>query len=322
MDLFRYLNAIRSLDDVLVELRWRMGKEHVLTGNYSWPLPEHLRSELAIIWPTTYNWGQADKWMRHFLVGFTNAIPVMRRTIPQEPYLEGTVVLDVSYREEMYRVAIDFSDDMDHICPRALAEATVYYKMQYRREGYGEDTIVPGGYPLCSPDSYRFLSKLRHDSDVKEKLYTIYGRFGLRYSTVLRQKAVTLLSEDRDLRYKGGHDFVRYSRYLREVARSKIGIDLPGNGDFCFRLIDYLSIGICVIGPKPRTEFPVPLRDGEQIVYCKDDLTDLVPLCHRYLADDQECNRIARNARDYFDRYLHRDQLTRYYLNQFVRCVG
>ncbi len=105
------------------------------------------------------------------------------------------------------------------------------------------------------------------------------------------------------------------------MARTKIGIDLPGNGDFCFRLIDYLSIGVCVIGPKPRTEFPVPLVDGEHIVYCKPDLSDLVPLCRRYLADDRERTRIARNARDYFDRYLHRDQLARYYLHRFFEAV-
>jgi len=323
MGVQRYVNAVRNFDDVAVELLWRLGREqHNSTQPASWTLPEGLSSELLISWPATYDWEPTERWLCHLLAGFRNLVRVDRADISGHPLSEGCIVTQFSYRGRSHRVAIDFSDYMDRICQQTLKGTTVYFKMQYRRGGYGDDKIIPGGYPVSSPYGYRFLPKLRQNCDVKPKRYNVYGRFGLRYSAELRQKAMAALSEAKDLGYEGGTRFVRNSRYLRDMARSKIGIDLPGNGDFCFRLIDYLSIGVCVIGPRPRTELPVPLVDGEHIVYCRDDVSDLVSLCRRFLNDDQERARIARNARDHFDRFLHRDQMARYYLNRFLAAAA
>jgi len=319
MKFLRYIAAIKEFDDVAIELMWRsLGKDHVSLTESHWRLPQSLSSELVIDWPETYNWRPTERWMSHVKAGLGNIVKIRHAVIDQGLYSEGCVVTQFSYRGNVFPVVIDFSDYMDHICERAMKKASVYFKMQYRRGGYGDEKIIPGGYPVGSPYSYRFLPRLRDNSDKKAKLYNVYGRFGLRYSAVIRQKAIDLLSEAQDLGYQGGTQFVRNSRFLRDMARTKIGIDLPGTGDFCFRLIDYLSIGICVIGPEPRTELPVPMVSGEHIVYCKDDLSDLVSLCRRYLADDDERARIARNARDYFDRFLHRDQLARYYLCRFL----
>src|SRR2546422_6483286 len=106
----------------------------------------------------------------------------------------------------------------------------------------------------------------------------VYGRFRLDYATQLRRDAIRHLTESADLRYVGGGGVVRYSRFLREVADAKICINLPGDGDLCFRLIDYLAVGACVICPRLRTRLHVPLVDREHIVYTADDLSDLVPL--------------------------------------------
>jgi hypothetical protein len=57
-------------------------------------------------------------------------------------------------------------------------------------------------------------------------------------------------------------------------------------------------------------------------VYCADDLSDLVPLCREMIEDDRTRERIGRNARDYFDRFLHREQLGGYYLSEFLRRCG
>ncbi|MBX6316107.1 MAG: glycosyltransferase family 1 protein, partial [Isosphaeraceae bacterium] len=291
------------------------------THEPSWDLPSELASDLVIYWPTAYHWSPTVEWLNHIFISISKLVGVERAVIDQGPY-EGTVIAQFFYQGHSYRVAIDFSDYMDHICQEALEGATCYFKMQYRRDGYGDDRIVPGGYPVSSPYFYQFLSKLRQDCDQKAKLYDVYGRFGLRFSAEIRRKAIALLSAAPDLNFVGGTEFVRNSRFLRDMARTKIGIDLPGNGDFCFRLIDYLAIGVCVIRPRPRTELPIPLIPNEHIIYCHEDLSDLVPLCRRYLADDAERERIARNARNYFDRYLHREQLARYYLHQFARALS
>jgi hypothetical protein len=322
MQVSRYLRALRHIDDLALEWLWRKGEEHPSQVKApSWPLPETLPSDLTIHWPVAYKMQETRKWMQHLVVALSNIVPVERRPIPQDECFDGCILTHFVYRGRTHRVVIDHWDYIDRICAPALDGATVYFKMQYLREGYGNDRIVPGGYPVSLRESYLYLEKLRNYCDKKPKRYNVYGRFGLRFAVEKRKQALALLSDAGDIGFVGGTDFVRTSRYLRDMARSKIGIDLPGNGDFCFRLVDFLSIGVCVIGPKPRTELPEPLIDGEQIVYCKEDLSDLVPLCRHYLAHEEERARIARNAREYFDRYLHRDALARYYLSQFLTAA-
>ena len=321
MGLRHYLNILKQLDDVAIELAWRTGPEHVQTCEPPLARGTTSTSQLIIHWPTEYQWPPTERWMGHILAAFGRLVPVNRTTIPQERYPEGVVVAHFEYRGATYPVTIDFSDYMDRICEPALADSIVYFKMQFRRGGYGHTKILPGGYPVGAPYAYRFLSKLRRSADERPKLFDVYGRFGMRFAAEIRRKAIAHLSAAKDLNFVGGTKFVRNSRFLRDMARTKIGIDLPGNGDFCFRLVDYLSIGVCVIGPRHRTEFPAPLVDGEHIVYCRDDLSDLVPLCRRYLADERERTRIARKARRYFDHHLHRDQLAHYYLGAFFDAV-
>jgi hypothetical protein len=38
-----------------------------------------------------------------------------------------------------------------------------------------------------------------------------------------------------------------YTQYLREIADSRVCIDLPGEGPFTYRLVEYLAIGSCII---------------------------------------------------------------------------
>jgi hypothetical protein len=55
------------------------------------------------------------------------------------------------------------------------------------------------------------------------------------------------------------------------------------------------------------------------VVYCADDLSDLVPLCARYLEDDERRESVARAAQLHFDRYLEQSQWASYYLHTAVR---
>jgi spore maturation protein CgeB len=127
---------------------------------------------------------------------------------------------------------------------------------------------------------------------------------------------VDLLQNQRRFHYEGSLQIVRHSQSLHESAQAKVCIDLPGNGDFCFRLIDYLGIGACVVAAPHGTLLHVPLEEGKHIVYAKEDLSDLVELCQYYLEHEEQRSAIARASRDFFDRYLHRDQLAGYYLSK------
>jgi hypothetical protein len=113
-----------------------------------------------------------------------------------------------------------------------------------------------------------------------------------------------------------GPDKTPYREYLFEIPRAKVCVDMPGKGELCPRLIDYLAVGACVVGPPPSNRLPVELVDGQHLVYCKRDLADLGDVCAQLVRDEQERERIARNAREYFDRHLHRHQLAAYYVRE------
>lgn len=119
-------------------------------------------------------------------------------------------------------------------------------------------------------------------------------------------------------KYPGGPEKVPYRSYLFEVAQAKVCVDMPGAGDLTTRLVDYLAVGACIVRPAPSVRLPVKLVDGEHIVYCARDLSDLGDVCARLVGDDDERERIARNARDFFDRNLHRDRLGAYYVREIA----
>jgi Glycosyl transferases group 1 len=160
--------------------------------------------------------------------------------------------------------------------------------------------------------------------------FDVYGRFGLLYGgQALRRHAFDLLSERSDFghevslfRYPGGPDKVPYRRYLFEVARAKVCIDLPGKGDLTTRLIDYLAIGSCVVRPPPHARLPDGLIDGVHVVYCAPDLSDLGDICAELVRDTSARELIAENARDYFDRHLHREQIAHYHVAEITDAAA
>ena len=56
----------------------------------------------------------------------------------------------------------------------------------------------------------------------------------------------------------------------------------------------------------------------DDVVYCADDLSNLVELCALYLEDDEKRETVADAARLHFDRYLERTQWAAYYLHTII----
>ena len=136
----------------------------------------------------------------------------------------------------------------------------------------------------------------------------------------LRKSAIQMLSA----RYRGFNSptkNVSQRKFLKDIARSKICIDLPGNGFLCYRLVECLGVGACVVSPRHPNCLPVPLEDRTHIVYCEPDLSNLIEICDYYIHQDEEREAIAQNGVEYFDRYLHRNQLVHYYLSTCVRSL-
>lgn len=298
----------------------RLSPNHHSPSAPSWPIPPSDLRGLSVIWPTTYQWAGAGRWLVHAREGTRRHVPLGLGAVAQDG-CEGVAVAQFVAHGAAHDVVFDYSDHKEKINEAALARATCYFKFQYRPGGYGDPKILPGGYPVGSRQTYRYLGALRR-ARRKPPRYDVFARFGLRYAADVRRRSVDLLRSEPGIDFRGGTSMVRYHRSLMEAARSRVCLDMPGNGDFCFRLVDCLAIGACVVARRPRAEFPVPLVDREHVVYCADDLSDLVPLCRELIEDDETRDRIGRNARDYFDQYLHRDQLGSYYLSHFLRLAS
>jgi hypothetical protein len=264
----------------------------------------------TIHWPTEYQHINAASFVRPVREGLRKLTTVERRPIPQ-PY-EGIVVFGVGYRDLTFPVALDYYD-YSFINEDCLDQVSVYFKMQHRRSGYGDSKIVPGGYITSQPPLYDYYCRLR-ELRRKDPRFDVYGRFSLRFAAEIRGRSVAILQAESRFEFTGGTSLALYMQSLREAARARVCIDMPGNGPFCHRLVDYLAMGCCIVAPRHDAIMQAELRDGEHIVYCRSDLADLADLCARYIDDTPAREKIEVNAARFFDEHLYPTRLAGYYL--------
>jgi len=135
---------------------------------------------------------------------------------------------------------------------------------------------------------------------------------------MIRGRVLALLEEQERFSFTGGSKLAMYTQYLRDVGRSRVCIDVPGVGPLSYRLVAYLAVGSCIVSYPHDAQLHVPLVDRKHVVYVKKDLSDLVDLCDHYVNNPGERRELAENAREYFDKYLHRDQLAAYHLHSVL----
>jgi hypothetical protein len=298
--------------------RWQAAPSQPAPGGLTWPLRSDLLQETVITWPSTYGWAPFRNWGEQLRLGLAEFATTRLGDIPQ-PY-KGVIGFRFTCRGTTFRINVEVSDYLE-LNEDAYNNADLHFKMQYRLEGYGaRDRLLPGGYVNNHPDIYAFLPHLRRLRDTTLPIYDVHGRFGLSFET--RRRALEILAGSSAFRFFGGQHKVRYGAFLREVARARICIDLPSYSPITFRLIDYLAIGTCIIGPPHTAQLHVPLEEGVHLAYCKPDYSDLEELCTYYLEHPEHRDRLVDNSRRFFDANLHRDQLAAYYLRKCLRLVG
>ena len=283
----------------------------------SWPLPIHKLAQTKIRWPKPVPLPDASWWEKKLRAGLAAHVQLVPASI-DHPFT-SILMFDAIVGDRTHRIAIDYRDS-NEVPPECADSATLYFKLQFSSEGYPYEHVVPGGYVVGRQKFYRYLPRLRALRE-HEPSFDVYGRFGPRGVTLRR--SVTALLRDQDLfDYTGGFATVLYSQSLCEAARSKISIDLPGHGWFCYRLVEYLGIGSCVVAIPHGNRLHVPLVDREHVAYTRPGGEDIVELCSYYLEHQKERNLMINNAQEYFDRYLHYRQLGAYYLSMiFDRLV-
>ena len=312
--------ATNRLQDIAIESMLRIWPESRPRGHRSFILPRNTARRATVQWPSAYEWALADVWGDQYRHALEQVVPVRIAEIPQ-PFA-GVILTRFDIDGRSYDVAFDYSDDPMSIHDGCVRQCLVTFKAQYLAQGYGIPRVLPTGYIPGSELLYKMLPYLRWLRRTRLPLFDVYGRFGSRFGTGIRAPALTRLSATRRFRFEGGLQMVGYSRYLREMARARVVVDLPGNGPFCFRLIEYLAVGACVVAYPHHAAMPVPLADGEQLVYIREDLSDLEEQCERCLADTDLRVRLGARAQEYFDRYLHRDQLGSYVVSSVLEQVA
>ncbi len=282
----------------------------------TWPLAPELRRRVSVRWPERYEWPIADRWVGTLRRHLAAAVPLTTHDIPQT--YEGVVAFELELDGRRQEVAIDYFD-RDRLLDEVARRFPLVFKMQFSVAGYGQSHVIPGGYVPAHRSLYRYLPGLRAAQDAIPPRIDVYGRFTLAGASEVRRTAVTTLREQHRFGYEGSLVVRPYPTFLREAALSRVCIDLPGNGDLCHRLIDYLGIGCVVVRPQALTRLHVELTDGLDIRYA-DDLGDgLVSVCGQ-LVDDDECRRAqSAAARAFYDRYLTPSQLAGYYLDACLR---
>jgi hypothetical protein len=307
-----------QLVDRLAELPYRV-RPRSRTRALTWPLTENDRSRVAITWPSRYQWPPTAPIVETLKDGLAKLGVLQVKSTAQRH--KGGVMLTCAVDERPHAVFLDFSDYPTFINDAALAESDLYLKCQFLREGYGDDRIIPGGYPTTSCGYYKYYLPFRSKYATNRRI-GVLGRFGYRFQGEIRRRAVEILAATADIDFVGSGGKVRYSRFLREAASARLCLHLPGNGPFTHRVAEFLGLGSCMVSVRFTTALHVPLEAGVHYVEIADDLTNLVDKCRYYLRNDEEREKIAKAGQDYFDRNLHCDQLASYYIRNILDRLG
>ena len=307
-----------QLVDRLAEIPYRV-RPSPRAQTLTWPLTENDRSRVAITWPSRYQWPRGAPLVETLKDGLARLGVLRVKSTPQRH--NGGVMLACALDRHAHAVFLDCSDYPMFINDAALAESDLYIKCQFRKEGYEDDRIIPGGYPPTNRDYYKYYLPFR-SKYASDRRIGVLGRFGYRFQGEIRQRAVEILAATADIDFVGSGGKVRYSHFLREAASARLCLHLPGNGPFTHRVAEFLGLGTCMVSVRYTTALHVPLEAGVHYVAIEDDLSDLVDKCRHYLRNDEERERIAKAGQDFFDRYLHCDQLASYYVRSILDRLG
>jgi hypothetical protein len=285
----------------------------------TWPISDEMRERVRIRWPIHMNdLPNLGTFTNRIKSGIAAHVPIEYADIPQP--VGGVVLFHLLGRGEPRRVVID-TDDLLTLNDSAN-EADLYFKMQYLRGGYGSPHIRPGGYVCSHRALYRYRWSWRDLRARTTPSHDVYGRFGMtKEKQDIRGDAISLLKAQDRFGFQGGAGAVWWGEYMDEMCDARVCLDLPGRGETCFRLLEYLAVGACVIGPELETEMPVPLEAGVHLVRIPRNLDGLVDECEQLLGDVGLRKSIGWAAEDYFDRYLALEQLGAYYVDTFWRTL-
>ncbi|WP_455223494.1 glycosyltransferase family protein [Kaarinaea lacus] len=182
-------------------------------------------------------------------------------------------------------------------------------------QDYGENV-----FPL--PMSFNIA---RAKNIPKEKKYQV--SFWAVESHPTRVHALDLLTDKFDCKVNGterNQKFSKYKRkgefYLQELARCKIVLNFRGGGWDTMRYWEVPAVGSFMISQRPQFVIPHNFEHEKHVVFCQDDLSDLIDLCEYYLKNDTAREQIASNGKNHLLQY-HTDVKRAEYVIQTIRNI-
>jgi hypothetical protein len=122
-------------------------------------------------------------------------------------------------------------------------------------------------------------------------------------SDPVRTQALKLIEDHFDCRSNGttrNQTFKKYKRkgdfYLEELARSRVILNFRGVGWDTLRYWEVFGLSRFLISQRPQIDIPDNFIHGEEIIFCKDDLSDLLELISHYLVSVEERESIAQRG--------------------------
>ena len=195
------------------------------------------------------------------------------------------------------------------------------FDLVFKREMLIEQDYGKNVFPLPMSFNMDRLRKLP-----SEKKYDV--SFWAVESHPIRIQALDLLSGQFDCKDNGterNQKFSKYKRkgefYLEELARCKIVLNFRGGGWDTMRYWEVPAVGSFMISQQPQFVIPNNFEHAKIIVFCQDDLSDLIELCEYYLKNDTAREQIAASGKNHLLQY-HTDVKRAEYIINAIRTVS
>ncbi|WP_417529236.1 glycosyltransferase family protein [Marinomonas shanghaiensis] len=164
----------------------------------------------------------------------------------------------------------------------------------FKREFFEDKTYDSNVAPLPMSFNFDRLPKISQHYKYDVSFWAVE-------SHPLRTELLKKIEEKYDC-YENGttrnQKFSRYKRkgsfYLKELADCKITINVRGAGWDTMRYWEVPAVGGFMLSQKPKIVIPNNFENEKEVVFFKDDLTDLDDLCEYYLKNDLKREAIAK----------------------------
>ena len=191
----------------------------------------------------------------------------------------------------------------------------------FKREYLVEETYKDHIAPLPMSFNFDRLPNLTNDLKYDVSFWAVE-------SHPLRTNALNILENKYDCQNNGttrNQKFSKYKRkgsfYLQELSDCKVTINIRGGGWDTMRYWEVPAVGGFMLSQKPQIVIPNNFEHAKDVVFFKDDLSDLTDLCDYYLKNDYEREKIAKSGLQKMKNFHTDEKRVEYIFDKITKVV-